>query len=153
MRQSLHRNSTIGLTALAGLMAASLAFAQEMKMKQPEMNTIKGTVIDLTCASKGHAMTGMWANAKDDHMMEDGSLKKGCGAMCLNGGQPAGLFDGKTVTAVLACNPAGAFAALSGKQVEVQGFWAGGNDVKTFVPMKVREGSGAWADAKCAEIH
>jgi hypothetical protein len=42
------------------------------------MKTIKGTVIDLL-ASKV-TLTGMWANAKDDHMMEDGSLKKGCGA-------------------------------------------------------------------------
>ncbi len=150
MGQSLIRHCAFGLTALA---VASLTFAREMQMKQPEMRTIKGTVIDLTCASKGHAMMGMWANAKDDHMMEDGKLQKGCGAMCLGSGQPAGLFDGKTVTAVFACNPAMSLASLSGKDVEVQGFWAGGKDVKTFVPTKVREGARAWADVTCAEMH
>jgi hypothetical protein len=143
---------SVGLAATAALAAASLTFAQQMQMKQPEMKTIKGTVIDLTCASKGHAMTGMWANSKDDHMMEDGTMTKGCGAMCLGSGQPAGLFDGKTVSAVFACNPAMSLSALSGKDVEVQGFWAGGS-VKTFVPVKVRQGAGDWADVKCSEMH
>ena len=146
MRQSL-------ATKLAGLglfcLVAGVATAQ---MMEPKMSTIKGSVVDMTCASKGHAMMGKWVNAKDDHMMPDG-VKKGCGTMCLQGSQPAGLFDGKTISAVFACNPAATLSVYSGKQVEVQGFWAGSDAVKTFVPMKIREGSGSWADVKCDTMH
>jgi len=150
MRQSL-RNKPILVAAVAlCLVVAGLASAQMMK---PKMTTIKGSVIDMTCASKGYAMSHKWMNAKDDHMMPDGKMQKGCGTMCLKGGQPAGLFNGKTVTAVFACNPTATLSAYSGKQVEVQGFWAGEDSVKTFVPAKIREGSGAWKDVDCATMH
>jgi hypothetical protein len=150
MRQSLLRTSTV-VAVLAICLTAAGLYAQ---MNKPEMKTIKGSVIDMTCASKGHAMSGMWANAKDDHMMPDGEMKKGCGTMCLKGfNQPAGLFDGKTVTAVFACNPALTLAEYSGKQVEVQGFWAGEDTVKTFVPAQIREGSGAWKPVSCSTMH
>lgn len=151
MRQSLlHRPSSVVLIVIVLLAAGSVFAAQ---MNQPEMSTIKGSVIDLTCASKGHAMMGNWMNAKDDHMMEDGKMQKGCGTMCLKGLQPAGLFDGKTVSAVFACNPAATLSGFSGKQVEVQGFWAGDESVKTFVPMKIREGSDSWQDVQCVTMH
>lgn len=151
MRQSLLRAPTVVAVVAICLMAASV-YAQ--MMKEPEMKTIKGSVIDMTCASKGHAMSGMWGNAKDDHMMADGKMQKGCGTMCLKGlNQPAGLFDGKTVSAVFACNPSLTLAEYSGKQVEVQGFWAGEDSVKTFVPAQIREGSGAWKPVACSTMH
>ena len=150
MRQSLIRKSTVVAVVAICLIAGGLYATQ---MNKPEMKTIKGSVIDLTCASKGHAMMGKWGNAKDDHMMEDGTMQKGCGTMCLKGSQPAGLFDGTTVSAVFACNPAHSLAAYSGKQVEVQGFWAGDKSVQTFIPMKIREGSGSWQDVQCATMH
>ncbi len=149
MRQSGTRKATLFAVMAICLMIAGVVTAQ---MMEPKMSTIKGSVIDMTCASKGHAMSGKWTNAKDDHMMPDGT-KKGCGTMCLKGSQPAGLFDGKTISAVFACNPAATLSAYSGKQVEVQGFWAGDDSVKTFVPAKIREGSGSWQDVQCATMH
>lgn len=146
MRQSLTVFAVIAICLLAGALYAT-------QMNQPEMKTIEGSVVDMTCASKGHAMMGKWMNAKDDHMMEGGKMQEGCGTMCLKGSQPAGLFDGSTVTAVFACNPALTLANYSGKQVEVQGFWAGEKTVQTFVPMKIREGSGEWTDVQCATMH
>jgi hypothetical protein len=53
------------------------------------------------------------------------------------------------VTAVLA-QPRRGIAALPGKQVEAG--LAGGSDVKTFVPMKVREGSGTCADPSAESL-
>lgn len=150
MRQSGTRKATLFAVMAICLMIAGVVTAQ---MMEPKMSTIKGSVIDMTCASKGHAMSGKWMNAKDDHMMPEEGMKSGCGTMCLKGSQPAGLFDGKTVSAVFACNPAATLSAYSGKQVEVQGFWAGDDSVKTFVPAKIREGSGAWKDVQCATMH
>ncbi len=150
MRQSLSRKTKVFAVVGICLMIAGVVTAQ---MMEPKMTTIKGSIVDMTCASKGHAMMGKWMNAKDDHMMPDGENKKGCGTMCLKGSQPAGLFDGKTVTAVFACNPAATLSAYSGKQVEVQGFWAGNDAVKTFVPAKIREGSGSWKEVQCAAMH
>ncbi len=144
------RTLTIATILAISCLIAGAVFATQMT---PDMKTIKGSVIDLTCASKGHAMMGNWMNAKDDHMMEGGKEQKGCGTMCLKGAQPAGLFDGKTVNAVFACNPSATLSAYSGKQVEVQGFWAGEKSVQTFVPMKIREGSGTWKDVQCATMH
>ncbi|MFQ5789280.1 MAG: hypothetical protein ACE5JI_02275 [Acidobacteriota bacterium] len=146
------KKSLLTLSVLvAGLALAVGATAQ---MKQPRMVTLKGSIIDLTCASKAQAMTGMWANAKEDHMMPDGKTNKGCATMCLKGGQPAALFDGSQITAVFACNPRATLADYATQQVEVQGFWAGdGKEVKTFVPQKIRAGSGAWSDVDCATMH
>jgi hypothetical protein len=132
------------------LVVAAVTAAQ---MNEPEMTTIEGSVVDMTCASKGHAMMGTWVNAKDDHMMPEG-MKKACGTMCLRGLQPAGLFDGETITAVFACNSRATLSNYSGKQVEVQGFWAGEDTVKTFVPTMIRNaGSGEWEEVQCANMH
>lgn len=137
--------------AMAGTVAMAAAVSAQM---QPKMATVKGTVIDLTCSSKAQAMGMKWANTKEDHMMEDGKMQEGCATMCLKGGQPAALFDGSTITAALACDPRQSLAAFSSKEVELQGFWAGdGKNVKTFVPQKIRQGSGAWSDVQCAEMH
>ncbi|TDI45376.1 MAG: hypothetical protein E2P02_07480 [Acidobacteria bacterium] len=150
MRQSRTRKATLFAVMAICLMIAGVVTAQ---MMEPKMTTIKGSVVDMTCASKGHAMSGEWMNAKDDHMMPEEGMKSGCGTMCLKGSQPAGLFDGETISAVFACNPAATLSAYSGKQVEVQGFWAGDDSVKTFVPAKIREGSGDWTDVQCATMH
>ena len=149
MRQSLSRKTKVFAVVGICLMIAGVVTAQ---MMEPKMTTIKGSIVDLTCASKGHATMGKWMNAKDDHMTPEGA-KKGCGTMCLKGSQPAGLFDGKTVTAVFACNPAATLSAYSAKQVEVQGFWSGDDTLKSFVPAKIREGSGAWKEVQCTTMH
>ncbi len=125
------------------------------QMKQPAMVTISGTVIDLTCTVKAKAMTGKWVNAKDDHMMPGGKINKGCAKMCLSGGQPAALFTDGKILATFACNPSATLADFAGENVEVQGFWATGDDdgAKTFVPAKIRQGSGDWTDVNCETMH
>lgn len=137
--------------ALGGVLAMALTVSAQM---QPKMATIRGTIVDLTCASKAYAMGMKWANAKEDHMVEGGKMQKDCATMCLKGGQPAAVYTGTTLTAVLACDPRQTLARYASKQVELQGFWGGDNkDVKTFVPQKIREGSGNWTDVACAELH
>ena len=141
---------SIGL-ALAAVLVVAFGVSAQM---QPKMATVKGTVIDMTCSSKAYAMGMKWAATKEDHMLENGKMQPGCATMCLKGGQPAALFNGTTITAVLACDPKQSLAAYSSKEVELQGYWAGdGKEVKTFVPAKIRAGSGAWSDVACAEIH
>ncbi len=71
----------------------------------PERVMVRGTVIDLNCASTGKALMGSWKNTELDHMMPDGTIQKNCLEMCLKGGQPAALFSRGQITAVLACNP------------------------------------------------
>ena len=58
--------------------------------------TVKGKLIDLSCAQKGMVMMSSKYNAENDtHKTPKGDVAK-CGTMCLKGGQPAGLFsDGK----------------------------------------------------------
>jgi len=145
---------------IAVAVAATFAFSdtQAQKMKKPKMTTIKGTVIDLTCASKGKVMMNSWMNAKsEDHMTPMGK-KKMCGKMCLQGGQPAALFDSgkEQIVAVFACNPKATLAAYASEEVEVMGFWAGGKDdkVSTFVPAKIRaKGADDWETCDCATMH
>ena len=143
-----------------GLVMAALAFVShfgmnvEAQMGQPDMVSLKGTLIDLSCAAKGNAMMNSWANTKQDHMMADGNVQKSCATMCLQGGQPAALFAGNQVAAVFACNPRPTLAKYAAQNVEVQGFWAGsGPNVKTFAPTKIRSGSGSWQDVDCATMH
>lgn len=144
------RRYAIALT-LTGMMGLALSASAQM---QPKMATIRGSIVDLTCASKGYAMGMKWANTKEDHMMEGGKTQKDCATMCLKGGQPAAVFSGTTLTAVLACDPRPTLAGHASDQVELQGFWAGDNqDVKTFVPQKIRAGAGAWNNVTCAEMH
>lgn len=136
---------------LAAALMAGTGWAQ---MAEPQMVTLKGTVIDLTCASKGKAMANSWMNTEQDHMMPDGNTQKSCATMCLMGGQPAALFADDKISAVFSCNPRATLAKFAAESVEVQGFWAGeGVDVKPFVPVKIRSGSGAWQDVDCATMH
>lgn len=129
--------------------------AQEMEMAKPETVTLSGKVIDVTCAVKGRTMMGDWKNVEQDHMTEEG-FKEACATMCLEMGQPAGLFQGNKLAAVFACNPRATLVDYAAKDVDVQGFWAGGpkDDTKTFVPMQIRTaGSDGWQSVQCAEIH
>lgn len=140
--------------ALAGAFAFTLGSSAQGQMPMPKMATIRGTVVDLTCASKAYAMGMKWVNTKENHMLEGGKAEEKCATMCLQGGQPAAVFNGSTLTAVLACNPRATLAKYASKEVELQGFWAADDkDVKTFVPQKVRAGSGAWTDVDCATMH
>ncbi len=72
-----------------GLVMAALAFVfffgtnVAAQMGQPDMVSLRGTLIDLTCAAKGNAMMNSWANTKQDHMMPDGNVQKSCATMCL----------------------------------------------------------------------
>lgn len=137
--------------ALAGALALTFSASAQM---QPKMATVRGNIVDLTCSAKAYAMGMKWANTKEDHMVEGGKMQKDCATMCLKGGQPAAVFNGSTLTAVLACDPRQSLAGYSSQQVELQGFWGGDSkDVKTFVPQKIRAGSGAWKDVACAEQH
>lgn len=148
------RKSFSAKLAIVAALTLSVTLAVQAQMKQPEVVTLKGTVIDLTCASKAYAMSGKWVNAKQDHMMPDGKVNKDCATMCLKGGQPAALLNGGQITAVFACNPRATLADYAAQEVEVQGFWAGdGSDVKTFVPAKIRAGAGSWTNVDCATMH
>ena len=137
------------------ILAAGLFVSEAQgQMKKPSMVTVRGTLIDLTCASKGKAMMNNWHNAQsNDHMTPDGE-QKACATMCLKGGQPAALFDKGKITAVLACNPQATLAAYAAESVEISGFWAGdGKDVKSLVPAKIRSGGGDWQEVDCATMH
>ena len=146
--------NTLGLAMVAVVWVSLFGMNVQAQMGQPDMVSLKGTLIDLTCAAKGNAMMNSWGNTKQDHMMADGNMQKSCATMCLQGGQPAALFASNQVTAVLACNPRPTLSKYAAQNVEVQGFWAGsGSDVKPFVPMKIRAGSGSWQDVDCATMH
>ena len=146
--------SKLGLVMVALAFVSPFGMNVEAQMGQPDTVSLKGTLIDLTCAAKGNAMMNSWGNTKQDHMMADGNVMKSCATTCLQGGQPAALFAGNQITAVLACNPRNTLAQYAAQDVEVQGFWAGsGSDVKPFVPMKIRTGSGSWQEVDCANMH
>jgi len=146
--------SKLGLVMVALAFVSPFGMNVEAQMGQPDTVSLKGTLIDLTCAAKGNAMMNSWGNTKQDHMMADGNVMKSCATMCLQGGQPAALFAGNQITAVLACNPRNTLAQYAAQDVEVQGFWAGsGSDVKPFVPIKIRTGSGSWQEVDCANMH
>ncbi len=146
-------NTYVLVAALGLLLVISLAGVHlQAQMNQPEMVTLSGRVIDLTCASKGNAMMNNWRNVEDNHMMPDGEMKS-CATMCLKGGQPAALFSGGQITAVFSCNPQATLSNYAAQSVEVQGHWAGaGSDVKPFVPIKIRSGGGSWEDVNCATM-
>ncbi len=141
-----------------GWVLVSLAFALAFSLgaAQPEPATLKGRVIDLTCAAKGHAMMGSWHNAEhNDHMSPEGK-KPNCAEMCLRGGQPAALFADGQIVAVFACNPRATLADFAAQEVEVRGFWAAQEKegLPTFVPQKIRKaGAGRWQDVDCATMH
>ena len=119
------------------LLISFAAVDRQAQMSQPEMTTLSGRVIDLTCASKGNAMMNNWRNVEGNHMMPTGEMKS-CATMCLKGGQPAALFSGGQITAVFSCNPQATLSNYAAQSVEVQGHWAGaGAAVKPFVAMKI----------------
>jgi hypothetical protein len=130
---------------------------EEAIMSEPEIVTVSGKVIDVTCAAKGKAMMGTWVNVDSDHIMEDGSIMKGCAEMCLLGGLPAGLFKDDKIMAVLACNPAPTLSKYAGEDVELQGFWAttvAVDGTASFVPQKIQAaGSDTWDDVVCELLH
>ena len=107
------------VSALGLLLVISLAGVHlQAQMNQPEMVTLSGRVIDLTCASKGNAMMKNWRNVEDNHMMPDGEMKS-CATMCLKGGQPAALFSGGEIAAVFSCNPQATLSNYAAQPTEV----------------------------------
>ncbi len=142
----------------------------EAQTHQPQTVTVKGWLLDLTCAVKGQIMRGAWDNIGEDHMMEDGNIQKNCATLCLRGGQPAALFSDNKITAIFACNPGGSGASRSSlarfvaMEVEVQGYWAdGAAQTGIFVPLRIRRGvlrardrygpGGGWRDVDCGIMH
>jgi hypothetical protein len=131
---------------------------KQAEMSTPEVVTVSGTIIDITCAVKGKAMMGTWANTASDHIMEDGSVMPGCAEMCLLGGLPAGLFNDDKIQAVLACNPAPTLSKYAGEDVEIQGFWATTVNVDgtaSFVPQQIQPlgSTDAWETVVCELLH
>ncbi len=130
---------------------------EETEMSKPEIITVSGKIIDITCAVKGKAMMGTWDNVANDHIMADGSVTKGCAEFCLLGGLPAGLFQDDKITAILACNPVTTLASYAGQDVELQGFWATAAETEgtaSFVPQQIRtDASSDWANVLCEPLH
>lgn len=142
------------MLSIALLLVAVIAVSAQSK--QPRTEIVSGTLVDLTCAAKGKAMMGKWVNAKSDAHMTTEGRKPGCATLCLKGGQPAALFDGDKVTAVFACNPRATLADYAAQDVDVRGFWAGGesDQARSFVPQKIRKsGESNWQDVDCATMH
>lgn len=148
----------VGLFASAFL-AAGIAGAQsdnKKAMMKPEMVVITGVIADLTCAAKGQVMMGTDNNATNDtHMTPDGP-KESCATMCLKSGQPAGLYSDGKITATLLADASKNLYKFAAQEVELEGFWAGkeDNDVKTFVPAKIRaKGGKKWTEVKTGGMH
>lgn len=142
---------------LLGVVAIA-AFAFSMTIGSataaPETVTISGTVVDLSCATKGMAMMGSNYNAENnDHKTPKGVMAS-CATMCLKGGQPAGLYKDGKVVAVFLANAKFTLADYAQKSVEVQGFWGGSKDINTFFPAKIREaGTTDWVDVQASAMH
>ena len=142
---------TVWVFAITGLAVSFFGPGIKAQTELPDRVTVRGTVIDLNCASTGKTLTGSWKNTELDHVMADGTIQKNCLEMCLKGGQPAALFSGGKITAVLACNPLGGgdiqrgsqhgnphnLVKYAGAPVEVEGFWAD-EDTKLLVPVRIR---------------
>lgn len=146
-------------TALTFLSVAAVAQAQaagDKAMMKPKMEVVSGVLADMTCAAKGQAM-GIEQNATSDtHMMGPGQQQEKCATMCLKGGQPAGLYaDGKIVATLLA-DPSKNLYKFAAQKVDIEGYWAGKpeNDVKTFVPARIRlSGTKDWTEVKTGQMH
>ncbi len=158
--------------AITGLVTSFWRTDLKAQADDPQTVTLKGRIVDLTCAVKGKVAMGAWNNIAEDHMMADGNLQKGCATLCLMGGQPAALFSDNKITAVFACNPRGTGTAphqgyvLAGnvaQDSEVQGYWVDGRaETGLFVPLKIRRailtaerryGSGGWRELDCGNMH
>ena len=63
--------SALGLRvfAMAALVVFFCGADMRAQMKQPKMVSLKGTLIDLTCASKGQALMNSWVNTGDDQCL------------------------------------------------------------------------------------
>ena len=77
----LKNGSKLGLVMVALAFVPLFGVNVEAQMGQPDMVSLKGTLIDLSCAAKGNAMMNSWANTKQDHMMPDGNVQKSCATM------------------------------------------------------------------------
>ena len=158
------------LLAMSCSRTSEEAQTDQARTDQPQTIAVKGWLVDLTCAVKGHIMTGAWNNIGGDHMMADGNIQELCATLCLKGGQPAALFSDDKITAVLACNPGGSGSSRSflarfvAMEVEVQGYWADGiAETGIFVPSRIRRGilrardrygsGGGWRDLDCGTAH
>ncbi|HVS16126.1 MAG TPA: hypothetical protein VMV46_19585 [Thermoanaerobaculia bacterium] len=142
------RRLTLLLCLLA--VAALIAGAATAQMKEPKKVTVSGTLVDMSCAAKAKGMMNSWANTKNDHMMPDGNVQKDCAQMCLNTGQPAAVFNGSKISAVLACSGKHTLVGFAGESIDIEGFWATDG---IFVPEKIRKSGGSWSDVQCAEMH
>ena len=147
---------TMGLALVLVLVLSVLAITTAAQMKKPDMVTLEGKIIDVTCSAKAKAMMNSWYNAENnEHMMEGGKKMPGCAEMCLRGGQPAGLFDGKKIVATFACNPRTTLADYASQDATVMGFWGGGGKSdQVFVPAKIKGADDSeWKDVDCATMH
>ena len=119
----------IGVSLSGVVQAQAGSAAKKMTMKKPVIVTISGKLTDLSCAAKGQY---------------------------LKGGQPAGIFSDGKVIATLLANSSLNLYKFAAKDVEVQGWWAGNkkNDVKTFLPTKIRvKGTKDWTEVQTAQMH
>jgi len=140
--------------AFAALGAMALSFSASSLQAAPETVTISGSVIDLSCATKGMAMMGSNFNAENNDHKTPKGLKPTCAAMCLKGGQPAALYADGKIKAVFLANASLTLHKYAQKKVDVQGFWGGSKEIKTFFPMKIREsGSKEWAEVQTSAMH
>lgn len=146
---------TIGMM-LALVLALGTGIASAQDMKKPEMVTVTGKLVDLSCAAKGAVMMGNDSNAENDaHMTPNGKMEN-CATMCLKGGQPAGVYSNGKLTATLLANASLNLYKFAAKDVEIEGWWAGKkkDDTKTFVPAKIRlAGSSDWTEVQTAQMH
>ena len=144
----------VAMFALVFTLVAGLAGAQDMK--KPEIVTISGKLVDLSCAAKGQALMGSDNNAiNNEHMTPNGKIAN-CATMCLKGGQPAGIYSDGKLTATLLANASLNLYKFAAKDVEVQGFWAGKKKDKTatFMPAKIRlKGTTDWTEVQTAQMH
>ena len=154
MRKCFTNTLVMGLTL--SLVAFSASAQAGKKMKGPETVTITGKLVDMSCAAKGEVMMGSDANALNNtHMTPNGKIEL-CATKCLQGGQPAGIYNNGKLTAALLANASLNLYKFAAKDVEVQGFWAGkkADNVKTFMPAKIRiKGTKEWTDVMAAEMH
>jgi len=145
--------SAVAVIALAvGLSTVGV----QAQPKKPDATVLSGTLIDLTCASKGMKLMDSSFNAvNNDHKTPKG-MKEDCATMCLQGGQPAGVYKDGKIAAVLLGNPSVNLYKWATDSVDIKGWWAGDedDDVATFVPKQIREqGEEEWTKVKTRAMH
>ena len=65
---------TVWVFAITVLAVSFFGAGIKAQTELPDRVTVRGTVIDLNCASTGKALTGSWKNTELDHVMADGML-------------------------------------------------------------------------------